>query len=70
MDITEIDATTGEITGRSYTKAEQADHDALIAKTKTLLDAEIAANAAKEANKAAVLAKLGLSAEEAALLLG
>ena len=70
MDITQIDATTGEVTERAYTKAEQADYDALVAKAKTTLDAEIAANTAKESNKAAVLAKLGLTADEVAILLG
>jgi hypothetical protein len=70
MDITQIDAITGEVTERAYTKAEKAEHNVLIAKAKAALDAEIAANLAKESSKAAVLAKLGLTAEEAALILG
>ena len=70
MDIIEIDAITGEVTERAYTKAEQADHDALVAKAKTLLDAEIAASEAKASARAAILDRLGLTADEAALILG
>jgi len=68
MDITELNATTGEVTERKYTKAEQADYDALVAKAKAELDAEIAANDARAADKAALLAKLGITADEAKLL--
>jgi hypothetical protein len=70
MDIKEIDAITGEVTEREYTKAEQADHDALVAKAKTLLDAEIAAAQAKATARAEILNRLGITVDEAAILLG
>ena len=69
MDIKEINATTGEVTERKYTAEEKADYDALVTKAKAELDAEIAANEAKAADKAALLAKLGITADEAKLLL-
>ena len=69
MDITEINAITGEVTERKYTAAEKADYDSLVTKAKAELDAEIAANEAKAADKAALLAKLGITADEAKLLL-
>lgn len=69
MDITETNAVTGETTQRNYTAEEKADYDAWVAKAKAELDVDIAANKAKEAGKAALLTKLGISADEAKLLL-
>jgi hypothetical protein len=69
MDIIETNAVTGETTQRKYTAAEQAEYDAMVAKAKAELDAELAANEAKASAKAALLAKLGITAEEATLLL-
>jgi hypothetical protein len=70
MDIKEYNAITGEVTEREYTAAEKADYDSLVAKAKAELDAELAANEAKAADKAALLTKLGITADEAKLLLG
>jgi hypothetical protein len=69
MDIIEIDATTGEVTERAYTTEEKADYDALVAKAKIKLDLELEANKAKATAKAAVLAQLGITEEQAKLLL-
>ena len=60
------DVTTNEIVDREMNDAEYAQHLVDIANAKAKLDEAIA----KEASKAALLAKLGISAEEAALLLG
>jgi hypothetical protein len=68
MDITELNAITGEVTERKYTAEEKAEYDAFVAKAKAELDAEIAANDARAADKAALLAKLGITADEAKLL--
>jgi hypothetical protein len=56
---------TGEVIDREMTAKELSDHNAEMAKS-AAVHADIAATA--EA-KAALLAKLGISAEEAALLL-
>jgi hypothetical protein len=69
MDITQIDAITGEVTERTYTAEEKSDYDALVAKAKIKLDADIAANEAKATAKAALLAQLGITEEQAKLLL-
>ena len=69
MDITEINAVTGETIQRNYTAAEKAEYDDFVAKAKAQLDADKAANEAKEAGKAALLTKLGITADEAKLLL-
>lgn len=64
-----IDITTGEETLREYTKEEIAIVEAekiKIAEWRAIVDAE---NATKETARQAVLAKLGLNAEEAAALL-
>jgi len=61
-----VNALTGEETWRDYTDAEIAEVEAAQAEAaKTLLEAE-----AKEAARQAVLTKLGLTAEEAQVLLG
>jgi hypothetical protein len=62
----DVNATTGEEIIRDMTTDEEASHVELIEKEKAKQDAE----KAKETAKAALLAKLGISAEEAALLLG
>lgn len=64
--ITIHNATTDEIVTREMNEAEYAQHLVDVADAKAKAD-EIAA---KEASRAALLAKLGISAEEAALLLG
>ena len=69
MDITETNAVTGETTQRNYTVAEKANYEASVAKAKAELDAERAVNEATETDKAALLAKLGITADEAKLLL-
>lgn len=61
-----INLTTGEETIRPYTKEEVAEVEAAIAEM-----AKIKAEAdAKAAAKAVILERLGITAEEAALLLG
>ena len=64
--ITEINCETGEVVERELTEAEIAqrkiDADDVIARAKEIAQAE--------ADKAALLAKLGITADEAKLLLG
>jgi len=61
-----IDVTTGEETIRNYSAKEIAEVEANIAKA-TIATEEIAQ---KATDKAALLAKLGITEEEASLLLG
>ena len=61
----EIDAVTGEETVIAYTAEEVAEHEALVAKVLADKKAEEDAVIAK----AALLAKLGITADEAKLLL-
>lgn len=63
--ITEINAITGEIVERQFTQEEKIAHDLL----KQEAELMAAAQAEKDAKKAAVLTKLGLTTEEAAALL-
>jgi len=66
----EINCTTGEVSERDLTAAELAQREAdakAYADEKAKEDADKAANAVK---KDALLAKLGITADEAALLLG
>ena len=60
------DAITGETTIVELTEAELAERAQLLKDDQ----AQVKAQAAKEAARKAVLTKLGLSAEEAAALLG
>jgi hypothetical protein len=60
------DLETNEIVDREMTEAEFQKYTT----EKTLSDAAKAQTQAKEAAKAELLAKLGITAEEAALLLG
>ena len=57
---------TGEIIDREMTADEAKAHDVNAASLKALEDA----NAAKAAQKVALLERLGITADEAALLLG
>jgi hypothetical protein len=59
------DVETGEIVDREMTASEIKAHDADAAALKALEDA----NAAKAISKAALLERLGITADEAALLL-
>ncbi|NBV01625.1 MAG: hypothetical protein EBS14_00305 [Burkholderiaceae bacterium] len=61
----EIDAVTGEETVIPYTAEEVAEHEAMVAKVLSDKKAEEDAVIAK----AALLAKLGITADEAKLLL-
>ena len=64
-----IDATTGEETIRPYTAEEIAAVEAEQAKAAAERAERDAEQAARDAAKAELLAKLGITAEEAALLL-
>ena len=61
-----VDATTGEETWRDYTEAEIAEVEA----AKAEAEIQRLAQEAKATAKAALLDKLGITAEEAQLLLG
>lgn len=64
-----FNAATGEETFRDYTKAEIAEVEAEIAAKEAEATAQAQAEATKAADKAALLSKLGITAEEATLLL-
>jgi hypothetical protein len=66
MIIVEHNISTGEITEREMTENEIAQRLADEAKAQAKIDAE----AAKAAARQAILDRLGLTADEAALLLG
>lgn len=61
-----IDLQTGEISFRDYTVEEIAE----VEKTQTDAQAKIAEQAAKAEQRAALLERLGITEEEAKLLLG
>ena len=65
-DVYELNAKTGEVIVRDYTKDELVQRSKDEAKHAALAEAE----AAREVAKDAVLTKLGLSADELAALLG
>jgi hypothetical protein len=65
-----VDALTGKETFRDYTEAEIAEVNAEVAKKSAQAQAEQEAEAAKAAARQAILDRLGLTADEAALLLG
>jgi hypothetical protein len=65
-----VDATTGEKTERLYTEAEIAEVEDFKNKLFIKRAAEKEAEATKATAKAALLDKLGITAEEAQLLLG
>ena len=64
-----VDVTTGEETFEPYTAEEIAEAEAVQAQAAIDKTKRDAAQAAKEADKAALLAKLGITADEAKLLL-
>jgi hypothetical protein len=66
MKITEHNVETGEIIERNATKEELAQ----AAKDQAELNARLAQDAAKAEAKTALLAKLGITEDEARLLLG
>jgi hypothetical protein len=72
MEYTEkiIDITTGEETIRPYTKAEIAEVETTLAQIESERLIRENEKAVKESAKAALLERLGITAEEAALLLG
>ena len=61
-----VNIATGEETWRDYTEAEIAE----VEKAQAAAQIEIAKQAAKAHERSALLAKLGITEEEAALLLG
>jgi hypothetical protein len=65
----EVNCETGEVTERPLTADELAQREADAAKAESDRVALEAENAAKAAQKAELLAKLGITADEAALLL-
>jgi len=68
--VTITDALTGETIEREMTDQEQAQRNAFIAKIEAEEITKTAEDAAKAATKQALLDRLGITAEEAALLLG
>ena len=64
-----VDGLTGLETFRDYTKAEIAEVEAEIAAKQAEATARAEAEAVKAADKAALLAKLGITEDEAKLLL-
>ena len=66
----EVNCQTGEVIERDLTADELAQREADAKAAADLKAAEDADKAAKAVEKAALLAKLGITADEAALLLG
>ena len=64
-----VDVTTGEETFEPYTAEETAEAEAAQAQAAIDKTKRDAAQAIKDADKAALLAKLGITADEAKLLL-
>lgn len=64
-----VNAFTGEETFRDYTKAEIAEVEAEIAAKQAEAKAQAEAQAVKAADKAVLLTKLGITEDEAKLLL-
>ena len=64
-----VDVTTGEETFEPYTAQEIAEVEAVQAQAAIDKTKRDAAQAIKDADKAALLAKLGITADEAKLLL-
>ncbi len=65
-----IDISTGKETIRPYTAKEVAEVEANIEATRIEQETKVDAKSKKDAARQAILDKLGLSADEAALLLG
>jgi hypothetical protein len=64
--VTEVDAITGEIIEREFNAAEKIAHDLLKQEAEIIA----AADAVKQAARQEILDRLGLTADEAKLLLG
>lgn len=64
--ITEVNCESGEVVERPRTAEEQAEIDKVIAQSQK----ELADLAAKKAKREALLERLGITAEEASVLLG
>jgi acyl-CoA reductase-like NAD-dependent aldehyde dehydrogenase len=65
-----IDITTGEETIRPYTPEEVAEVEAAIEATRLEQEAKAAAQSEKETARQAILERLGITEDEAKLLLG
>ena len=65
-----IDITTGEETIRPYTEAEIAEVEANIEATRIEQEEKANAKSAKDEARQVILDRLGITADEAALLLG
>jgi len=68
--ITITDAATGETIERPMSNEEQATRNAFLAEVEAEAKAKAEAEAKAATDKAALLAKLGITADEAKLLLG
>lgn len=67
-DVVEIDAATGQVTERDFTPDEIAQREADGAAAVAAAEAAAAEQAAKAAARAALLERLGITEDEAALL--
>jgi|Laugrespbdmm15sd_2_1035082.scaffolds.fasta_scaffold104026_2 uncharacterized membrane protein YqiK len=72
MEYTEVitDALTGEVIVREFTKSEIAELEKIQAEQNAQIAAEAAKAEAKATARKAILDRLGLTADEAAILLG
>lgn len=70
LQTTTHDAITGKTITRDFTVDEQAQHDKDLADAATQAKLDKAAATAKASARTALLAKLGITADEAKLLLG
>ena len=70
MKITQVNASTQEVIERDMTAEELAQAEADKLSAESIKQADEKAKAEAEAKRSAVLAKLGLTAEEAQALLG
>lgn len=70
MDVTEIDCLTGEVTVRDFTPEEVAQREKDAADFAAAQEAAEVKAAADAAARAALLERLGISEDEARLLLG
>ena len=69
-DVVEIDASTGEVIERDFTPEELAQRLTDEEQAAVVAEALAEREAARAADRAALLERLGLTEEEAALLLG
>lgn len=68
-NVVEVDASTGTVTVREFTEDEAAQRAADQAAAAAAKDAAAAEQAQREAARARLLARLGLTADEAVILL-